>query len=525
VRELDRTGDALASPVPTPAMTPLLELRGVSKRFPGVTANRAVDLAVFPGEVHTLLGENGAGKSTLMKVVYGLYRPDEGEIRVKGAPVRIDGPSAAIRHGIGMVHQHFMLVPTLTVVENVALGFPARKGPFPDLGAISRRVREIGERYGLDVDPDVEVWKLSVGERQRVELVKALSRDVDLLILDEPTAVLTPGEAGDLFTTLRRLVATGVGIVFISHKLHEVLAVSDRITIMRRGGIVGETRPGETTREELARLMVGRDVSFSPDKDPASPGEPTLVVSGLVAAGDRGNAALDGVDLYVSAGEIVGVAGVSGNGQRELAETIAGLREMTAGTIVIAGTDVTGRGPAAARKAGLGYVPEERMTEGAIGEFTIAENLHLLDHGRFTRRGLLETRTMRRHAERLVADYDVKAPGVDTHGRALSGGNIQKMILAREINAGPKVLLAAQPTRGVDVGAAENIHRRIVAARDAGTAVLVISEDLDEILGLCDRVVVLYEGRIMGEREASPRHRDDIGLLMAGIAVNGVEVP
>lgn len=500
-------------------MGAVLELRNITKRFPGVVANQGVSLDVAAGEVHTLLGENGAGKSTLMKIVYGLYRPDEGEILVNGSPVRIDGPSAAIRHGIGMVHQHFMLVPTLTVAENVALGLRSRRRPFTDLDEVSRRVRAIGESYGLAVDPAVEVWKLSVGERQRVELVKALYREIDLLILDEPTAVLTPSEADDLFGTLRRLTADGMGIVFISHKLPEVLAVSDRITIMRRGEIVGETRPAETSREELARLMVGRYVSFAPRKTPPSPGTTALAVENLVVVGDRGTVAVDGVSLGVRRGEIVGVAGVSGNGQRELAEAIAGLRAVASGRVLLAGADLTGEGPGAARRAGLGYVPEERMAEGAIGEFTVTENLLLLDHGRFTRRGFLQLGPMRRHAERLVAELDIKTPDVETHGRALSGGNIQKMIVAREIDAHPQVLLAAQPTRGVDVGAAENIHARLVSARDTGTAVLVISEDLDEILGLCDRIVVLYEGRIMGERVASPRFRDEIGLLMAGVDV------
>ncbi len=500
-----------------------LELRSITKRFPGVVANQAVSLDVAAGEVHTLLGENGAGKSTLMKIVYGLYRPDEGEILVKGSPVRIDGPSAAIRHGIGMVHQHFMLVPTLTVAENVALGLRSRRRPFTDLDEVSRRVLALGESYGLAVDPAVEVWKLSVGERQRVELVKALYREIDLLILDEPTAVLTPSEADDLFGTLRRLTVDGMAIVFISHKLPEVLAVSDRITIMRRGEIVGETRPAETSREELARLMVGRDVSFAPHKNPPSVGATALAVEDLVVVGDRGTVAVDGVSLDVRRGEIVGVAGVSGNGQRELAEAIAGLRAVRSGRVLLGGADVTGEGPGAARRAGLGYVPEERMAEGAIGEFTVTENLLLLDHGRFTSRGFLQPGPMRRHAERLVAELDIKTPDVETHAKALSGGNIQKMILAREIDARPQVLLAAQPTRGVDVGAAENIHARLVSARDAGTAVLVISEDLDEILGLCDRIVVLYEGRIMGERTASPRFRNAIGLLMAGVDVEPAE--
>jgi len=498
---------------------PLLELSGITKRFPGVVANDRIDFDVRAGEVHTLFGENGAGKSTLMRVLYGLYKPDEGEIRLRGERVSIRSPAAAIGYGIGMIHQHFMLVNTLTVAENVALGTRSGRRPLTDLDAVSERIAELSERYGLRVDPEAVIWQLSVGERQRVEIIKALYRDVELLILDEPTAVLTPQEVDDLFVVLRQMVADGRGLVFISHKIREVLELSDRITVLRSGRNVGTVLPSEVTREGLAELMVGHAL---PSHEPPlgnGLGEPRLVVRDLTVKGDRGVDAVRGLGLDVHGGEIVGIAGVSGNGQRELAEAIAGLRPVGGGAIQIEDRELVGLHPAAVRKAGLGFVPEERMRDGVVPAFTVAENLLLVDNAapRFSRLGFLRARAIRRHSEELVSEFDVKTPSLDTPTRNLSGGNIQKLILARELSARPRVLLAAQPTRGVDIGAAHYIHERLMEQRDAGTAILVISEDLDEVLSLSDRVLVMYEGEIIAEAKPRESTREALGLMMAGV--------
>lgn len=497
----------------------MLELRGITKRFPGVLANDAVSFDLYAGEVHALLGENGAGKSTLMKILYGLHQPDEGEIALNGATTAIHGPSDAIRYGIGMVHQHFMLVPSLTVAENVGLGLESSRRPFTDLTVVSDRIRELGDLYGLSIDPGAPVWQLAVGERQRVEILKALYRDAAILVLDEPTAVLTPQEVDELFVTLNRMTEEGKGLIFISHKLHEVLEISQRITVMRQGKVVGTVPTGAgTTRQSLAEMMVGREVALAPDKTPADKTEPRLVVERLSVRSDRGDMAVDALNLEIWGGEIVGIAGVSGNGQREFAEAIAGLRSLDDGFVEICGTDTTSQGPRAARSAGLGYVPEERMAEGMIGDFTVAENLILIDHdtAEFSQGGLLRLPAIKEHATRLVDEFSIKTPGVETHGRALSGGNIQKMIMAREIDAEPALLLVAQPTRGVDVGAAEYIHRRLIEQRDQGVAVLMISEDLDEVMAVADRIVVMFEGRVMGVVDSATAKREDIGLLMAG---------
>jgi len=499
---------------------PMLEMRGITKRFPGVLANDSVDFDVKAGEVHTLLGENGAGKSTLMKILFGLYQPDEGSIRLNGQDVAITSPSDAIDKRIGMIHQHFMLVPTLTVAENVALGMRSARGPLTDLAAVSARIRDISETYGLVVDPDIEIWKLSVGERQRVEIIKALYRDAELLVLDEPTAVLTPQEVDDLFGVLRQMTSAGRGLVFISHKLHEVMALSDRVTVLRNGAVSGHTTPASTSREQLAEMMVGREVRLAPDKPHVDTGDARLQISGLTVYSDRGTTAVDNIDLDVLAGEILGIAGVSGNGQRELAEAVAGLRDVAAGSsILLNGVEVAGGNPLTSRTAGLAYVPEERMKDGAIGEFTVSENIVLVDHAteRFTRRGLLRFGPIREHAEELVANFRVKTPTIDTPTSSLSGGNIQKVILARELACDPTVLLAAQPTRGVDIGAAEYIHEQLVAQRGDGVATMVISEDLDEVLGLADRIAVMFEGRIMAIVDRADATREGLGLLMAGV--------
>ncbi len=497
----------------------LLEMIGVTKRFPGVVANDNVSFDLRAGEVHTLLGENGAGKSTLMKILFGLYQPEAGQILLRGQPVRITSPTDAIERRIGMVHQHFMLVPTLTVAENVALGLPSGRGPFTDMGAVAARVAEISEQYGLSVDPSIEVWKLSVGERQRVEIIKALYRDAELLVLDEPTAVLTPQEVDDLFVILRQMTDAGRGLVFISHKLREVMDLSNRITVLRNGAVTGHTTPSETTREQLAHMMVGRDVLLAPDKPPAKPEVVRLRLAGVSVVGDRGTTAVDAVDLDVRAGEIVGLAGVSGNGQRELAETVAGLRPAVSGSVVeIDGVNLTSANAATTRAAGLAYVPEERMKDGAIGEFQVSENLMLVNHGdpRFRTRGLFDFRRIREHCQTLVDAFSVKTPDLQTPTSSLSGGNIQKLILARELDSDPTVILAAQPTRGVDIGAAEYIHGQLVSQRERGVAILVISEDLDEILGLADRIAVMYEGRIVKIFDRDDATREGLGLAMAG---------
>jgi simple sugar transport system ATP-binding protein len=495
-------------------------MRGITKRFPGVLASDHVDFDVYPGEVHTLLGENGAGKSTLMKILYGLYEADEGEVLLNGKPLDIHDPADAITHGIGMIHQHFMLVPTLTVAENVALGLKSTKGFRTDLDVVSKRINELTDAYGLRVDPNTYIWQMAVGEQQRVEIIKALYRDAQLLILDEPTAVLTPQEVDQLFVTLRQLCDDGRGLIFISHKLHEVLALSTRITVLRHGRVTGSVPVEGATRESLAKMMVGRTVKLAPDKDPATPTEVRLEIKDLRVLRDRGEEGVRGLSLDVRAGEIVGIAGVSGNGQMLLAEAIAGLRTPVSGSIKIGDTNVIGMTPHQVRKAGLAYVPEKRMKDGAIGEFSISENMLLIDHtqSRYLKGGLYDFGAINKHCQQLVDEYTVKTPTLETPARNLSGGNIQKMIIARELSGTPVVLVAAQPTRGVDIGAAEYIHRRLIEQRDQNTAILMISEDLDEVFGVSDRIVVMYEGQVMGIVDPKTATREQVGLMMAGVA-------
>jgi simple sugar transport system ATP-binding protein len=453
-----------------------------------------------------------------MKILYGLYRPDEGEIRLRGEPVVITSPADAIARRIGMIHQHFMLVPTLTVAENVALGLPGRRG-LADMRPIRRRLTEVSERYGLRIDPDAYIWQLAVGERQRAEILKALYRDAELLVLDEPTAVLTPPEVDELFKTLRQLTDDGRGLIFISHKLHEVMELSDEITVLRDGRVSGSTRPSETDREQLAELMVGRPVSLSRDVPAQEPGASELIIDNLRVIGDRGTEAVAGVSISVRRGEIVGIAGVSGNGQRELAEAIFGLRPIESGSITVSGQEISTPAPSKIRKLGLAYVPEERMRDGAIGDFTVAENLMLVAYrsNPFTKRGMLNRSAIAERCRQLVQGYKVKTPTIHTPTRHLSGGNIQKVVIAREFSSEASVLVVAQPTRGVDIGAAEYIHERLLEQRSQGSAILIISEDLDEVMQLSDRIVVLLDGKIMGEVERGQASVRDIGLLMSGV--------
>ena len=512
--EVATPGDATGN-----AGVPILEMRGITKRFPGVVANDRVNFDVRAGEVHTLFGENGAGKSTLMRVLYGLYRPDDGEIRINGQRVPISSPAGAIHHGIGMIHQHFMLVDTLTVAENVALGTRSTRGPLTGLETVSARIQELSDRYGLRVDPQSLVWQLSVGERQRVEIIKALYRDVALLVLDEPTAVLTPKEVGDLFAVLRQMARDGRGLVFISHKVHEVLELSDRITVLRNGRVVGTVPAAEASRERLVEMMVGHHVAAEEPPPKGVAGASRLVVTDLRVESDRGTEAVRGVSFEVRSGELVGIAGVAGNGQRELAEAISGLRPPASGSIRLKDTELAGRGPAAIRSAGLGYVPEERMRDGVVADFSVAENLLLVGYGSraFCRFGFLRARAIRRHCQELVAAFNVKTPSLDTPVRSLSGGNIQKAIMARELSGRPDVLLVAQPTRGIDVAASLYIHQRLVAQRDSGTATVIISEDLDEVMTISDRILVMYEGVIIGSADPRSTTREEIGMMMAGV--------
>jgi general nucleoside transport system ATP-binding protein len=502
-------------------MAAAVELRDITKRFPGVVANDGVHFEAAEGEVHALLGENGAGKSTLSNILTGLYRPDGGEILLRGTPVAFASPREALEAGIGMVHQHFRLVPPFTVAENVILGDHRGEGKkfMVHPRRIERRVAELGERYRIAVDPRARIWQLSIGEQQRVEILKALYREAQILILDEPTAVLTPQEAESLFDTLRVMADEGRTIIFISHKLHEVKAVSDRVTVLRDGKTIDTVSTAEATPRSLAALMVGREVSLATRVERAMEiGEPVLEVRSLWASGDRGGDALRGVDLTLRAGEILAIAGVAGNGQRELAETITGMRTPTRGEVVLGGRRLRGGDAREAIQAGVAHVPEDRLHTGVAPSLPISSNVVLKSYrsGSVTRGPLLMLRAIRRHAADLIKRYDVRGGGPEVPARQLSGGNLQKVVLAREFEGSPRVLVVASPTRGLDVAAIETVHRYLREAAEGYVGVLLISEDLDEILALADRVAVMYEGAIIGERDARAATVEELGLLMAG---------
>ena len=494
-----------------------MEMRGISKRFPGVLANDHVDFDANAGEIHALLGENGAGKSTLMKILYGMYKPDAGEILLDGQPAHFHSPADALSHNIGMIHQHFMLVQTLTVTENVALGMKQR-GLRVDLDAVRERLLKLAQVYGLKINPEAYIWQLSVGEQQRVEIIKALYHGGALVILDEPTAVLTPQECSELFVTLKEMRAQGHTLIFISHKLHEIQELSDRVTVMRDGRVIDTAPNVDLDRRKLARMMVGRDVVFQPERPTVAVGEVKLSIREVSATNDQDLPALQGVSLDVRAGEIVGLAGVSGNGQRELAEVIAGLRHATSGDILIGGKLVTRASVAERLRAGLAYVPEERNRDGIIGSFSVAENAILQNAAEYTRGKIFfNFGEIQRHAGNLIKGFNIKTPGSRTPAKNLSGGNVQKLILARELTRKPSVLIAAQPTRGVDISATEYIQSVLIEQRSAGVAILLISEDLDEILALSDRIAVFYEGEIVGILDRENADVETLGMMMAGV--------
>ncbi len=503
-----------------PSSDPVLELRHITKRFPGVLANDDVSIAVAPGEVLALLGENGAGKSTLMNVAYGLLAPDAGEMLVDGRVVTVRAPRDAIALGIGMVHQHFMLVPPLTVTENVMLGDElVRKGLFLDRRRCAERIRELSAAYGLAVDPDAVISSLPVGVQQRVEIIKVLYRQADILILDEPTAVLTPQEVEDLFRVIRTLVERGKSVIFITHKLKEVMALADRIVVLRQGRVVGTTTPAETSERELASMMVGREVELAVTKAPAKLGEVVLDVQNLYVLDNRHNLAVNDVSFQVRGGEILGVAGVQGNGQTELVEALTGLRKALRGAVCIVGQDTTDASPRAIIERAVAHVPEDRQRDGLVLPFPVMENLMLCTYYQppFAKGAIIQWDYVMQNATRLVREFDIRTPSIFTAAGSLSGGNQQKVIVARELSRPIHLLVAAQPTRGLDVGSIEYIHSQILKRRDEGVAVLLVSTELDEIMQLSDRIAVMYRGKITATVSAEEATKELIGLLMAGV--------
>jgi len=521
---------AAPGPLPPAEAQPVIEMHGIVKRFPGVLANDHVDFDLRRGEIHALLGENGAGKSTLMNILAGLYRQDSGIIKVKGVPVHFASPRDAIQAGIGMVHQHFMLVPSQTVTENVLLGLDEPRF-FLRLPEYDARIAQVGERFGLKVDPRAKIWQLSVGEQQRVEILKMLYRGAEVLILDEPTAVLAPQEIEGLFKTLRSMTAQGKSVIFISHKLQEVTTIADRITVLRRGKVTAAGLPaGSVTLAELARLMVGREVIFRLEKKPVQPGKVVLEVRDVHAENDKGLPALRGVSLTVRAGEIVGLAGVAGNGQRELSQVISGLRKCKQGEVWLNGEPISNRPTLLSIQRGMAYVPEDRTLVGTAPNLSVTDNVIMKKYRQppISHNGLLDMAAATRFANDLKQAYEIVVPSVSTPVRMLSGGNLQRVILAREISGQPSFLVAVQPTRGLDVGAIEGVHRLLLAQREAGAGILLISEELEELLALSDRVYVIYEGKIMGEvkldgHESDPKLIETIGLMMTGSTLEQIE--
>ncbi len=500
--------------------TPLVKMQGITKRFPGVLANDNIDLEVRAGQVHALLGENGAGKTTLMNILSGLYRADAGEIYIRGQRVHLQSPRDAIDLGIGMVHQHFMLVEPQTVAENVILGLKTPRF-FLDMARIEREIAGFSKQYGLQVDPRARIWQLSVGEQQRVEILKMLYRGVDLLIMDEPTAVLTPQEVDELFVTLRRMADEGKAVIFISHKLDEVMAISDQVTVLRSGKVVATVDTSQTTKEELARMMVGREVLFRVEKKPVEPGEVVLEVHNLQTLNDKGLPALKGVSFTIRQGEILGIAGVAGNGQRELAEVVTGLRKATNGRVLIAGCELTNCSPRRVIRERVSHVPEDRLGMGLVPNLAVSDNVILKSYRDppLARGPFLDRRSIRRFAARLIKAFNIITPSQETPVKLLSGGNLQRTILAREISIGPRLMVAVHPTRGLDVGATESVRNLLLKQREDGAAILLISEDLDELLTLSDRIAVMYEGRIMGIVDVEEADVGEIGLMMAGTEV------
>ncbi|HYE11601.1 MAG TPA: ABC transporter ATP-binding protein [Patescibacteria group bacterium] len=499
-------------------MSTVIEMKGISKSFPGIKANDNINLSVEKGEIHVLLGENGAGKSTLMNILYGLYQPDEGQIYVKEKAVRISNPNIAITLGIGMVHQHFMLVQPFTVAENIVLGSEPKKGTSLDIGKAVKDVEELSKKYELKVDPNALISDISVGMQQRVEILKTLYRGADILILDEPTAVLTPQEIEELGIILKSLVSQGKTIILITHKLKEVMAMSDRVTIIRRGKVIDTLNTKDTNIDELAEKMVGRKVNLQVDKSDRQAASPVLEVKGLKALDTRGLEAVKGVDFEVKGGEILGIAGVDGNGQTQLLQSITGLQKPTAGEVLLNGKEITGLPPKDVIESGVGHIPEDRHKRGLILNYSLAENSILGSHRdkKFRGRFGMNYPKIREHARRLIHDFDVRTPNENVEARSLSGGNQQKMIIAREVDRDPGLCIAAQPTRGLDVGAIEFVHKRLVELRDSGKAVLLVSLELDEIMSLSDRIAVMYDGKIVATVDAKDATEKKLGILMAG---------
>lgn len=505
----------------------IIEMRGITKRFPGVLANDQIDFDLMAGEVHALLGENGAGKTTLMNILYGLYKPDEGEISVRGKPVDFRSPKDAIDLGIGMVHQYFTLIPTMSVTENIVLGLRSAKEPLLDLEGAEKRIAELSKTYNLKVDPRAKVEQLSVGEKQRVEIIKALYRGPQVLILDEPTSVLTPQEIKDLFKTIRSMVKESFTVIFITHKLREVMAISDRVTVLRRGKVVARLETKSTSPKELSREMVGREVLLRIEKPEAKTAEVAVEVKDLWALSDKGSPALKNLSFHMNKGEILGVAGVAGNGQRELAEVLTGMRRATEGKVFFLGKDMTNRSPREIIELGVGHIPEDRTGMGLIMDFSVAENLFLEIRSKppfshrwflpFEKRYFLDDHEIRKQAKRLIQEYGIVTPSPDAPARNLSGGNLQRLILAKVLSRNPRVLVAAQPTSGLDIGATEFICKKLLEQRGKGTAILLISEDLNIIMSMSDRIAVMYEGEIVGVLPAAKAKISEIGLMMAGV--------